>query len=134
MTNCQPDRSNDLIRRDGRTATSHTGSRTIFCATGAQRTLGVTSACAHSSSPGSFAPPARKSIWRPATFAMGVRGTPFHHKGIPGNTGVYSTTVPYDMVFGNGSVDGRQFLGATGLTAPGIPHTATTPKVTEPAG
>lgn len=54
-------------------------------------------------------------------------GTPFHHKGIAGNNGFYSTAVPYDLVIGNGSVDGRQFLGATKLPASGVPGTATNP-------
>jgi len=54
-------------------------------------------------------------------------GAPFFHKGIPGFNGHYSTAVPYDLVIGNGTVDGRHFLGATNLPAAGIPHTASNP-------
>jgi subtilase family serine protease len=53
-------------------------------------------------------------------------GTPFHHKGINGDNGHYTTKVPYDLVIGNGTVDGRQLLGTT-LPAAGIPHTASNP-------
>jgi subtilase family serine protease len=54
-------------------------------------------------------------------------GTPFHHTGIPGNNGHYATKVPYDLVIGNGTVDGRQLLGATNLPAAGDPNTTTNP-------
>ncbi len=53
-------------------------------------------------------------------------GTPFHHKGILGDNGHYSVAAPYDLVIGNGTVDGRQLLGTT-LPAAGIPHTASNP-------
>lgn len=53
-------------------------------------------------------------------------GKPFHHAGIPGNNGKYATKTPYDLVIGNGTVDGRQLLG-TSLPAAGIPGTATNP-------
>lgn len=53
-------------------------------------------------------------------------GTPFHHKGILGNNGHYATGVPYDLVIGNGSVDGRQLLG-TSLPAAGVPFTPSNP-------
>lgn len=54
-------------------------------------------------------------------------GAPFRHKNIPGNNGHYATTTPYDLVLGNGTVDARQFLGATNLPAAGIPGTASNP-------
>ena len=53
-------------------------------------------------------------------------GTPFH-KGIPGNNGYYSTAVPYDLVLGNGTIDGRQLLGVPNLPAAGIPFTPSNP-------
>ncbi len=56
----------------------------------------------------------------------GGSAKPFHHKGIPGNNGHYATAVPYDLVIGNGTVDGRQLLGTT-LPAAGIPGTASNP-------
>jgi subtilase family serine protease len=56
----------------------------------------------------------------------GGSAKPFHHKGIPGNNGHYKTAVPYDLVIGNGTVDGRQLLGTT-LPAAGIPGTASNP-------
>jgi subtilase family serine protease len=65
-------------------------------------------------------------IYTRAKAQNGGKGTPFHHKGIPGNNGYYSTVVPYDLVIGNGSVDARQLLGTT-LPAAGIPGTSTNP-------
>jgi subtilase family serine protease len=53
-------------------------------------------------------------------------GIPFHHAGIPGNNGHYSTAVPYDLVIGNGTVNGRQLLD-TALPPSGVPHTSTNP-------
>jgi kumamolisin len=53
----------------------------------------------------------------------------FHHTGIQGFNGTYSTskTTAYDLVLGNGTVDARQFLGATGLPAAGNPGSTTNP-------
>jgi subtilase family serine protease len=56
----------------------------------------------------------------------GGTAKPFHHKGIAGNNGYYNTLVPYDLVIGNGTVDGRQLLGTT-LPAAGIPGTSSNP-------
>jgi subtilase family serine protease len=53
-------------------------------------------------------------------------GKPFHHAGIGGNNGRYTTNYPYDLVLGNGTVDARAFLG-TNVPAAGIPHTASNP-------
>jgi len=53
----------------------------------------------------------------------------FHHTGIQGFNGTYSTskTTAYDLVLGNGTVDARRFLGATALPAAGIPGSTTNP-------
>jgi subtilase family serine protease len=53
----------------------------------------------------------------------------FHHTGIQGLNGAYkaSKTTAYDLVLGNGTVDARQFLGATALTAAGNPGSTTNP-------
>ena len=53
----------------------------------------------------------------------------FHHTGIQGFNGKYSAskTTAYDLVLGNGTVDARQFLGATALAAAGNPGSTTNP-------
>ena len=53
----------------------------------------------------------------------------FHHTGISGFNGTYSTskTTAYDLVLGNGTVNARQFLGATALPAAGNPGSTTNP-------
>ena len=66
-------------------------------------------------------------IYTRAKAQIAGSGTPFHHKGIPGNNGHYATAVPYDLVIGNGTVDGRQFLGATNLAASGAPGSLSNP-------
>lgn len=53
--------------------------------------------------------------------------SPFHHRGIPGNNGHYTTKMPYDFVVGNGTPMGRRLLGATKLPAAGIPLTPSNP-------
>jgi subtilase family serine protease len=58
---------------------------------------------------------------------IGGVGTPFHHAKITGSNGHYKVKAPYDMVIGNGTVDARQFLGATNLAASGNPGTASNP-------
>jgi subtilase family serine protease len=60
--------------------------------------------------------------------AQNAGGTakPFHHKGIVGNNGYYKVAVPYDLVIGNGTADGRQLLGTT-LPPAGTPGTSTNP-------
>ena len=50
----------------------------------------------------------------------------YRHSNIHGNNG-YPTTVPYDLVIGNGTVDGRQFLGVTVLPPAGNPGTLSNP-------
>ena len=46
---------------------------------------------------------------------------------IPGNNGVYKTAPGYNLVLGNGSVIGRDFVRGPSLPAAGIPQTATNP-------
>lgn len=67
------------------------------------------------------------TIYTYAKNQIAGKGTPFHHKGIPGSNGAYSTKVPYDLVIGNGSVDGRQLMGLTSLPPAGVPGTASNP-------
>jgi subtilase family serine protease len=49
----------------------------------------------------------------------------FHHAAISGNNGHYAVAAPYDLVIGNGTVDAREFLGATNLAPAGIPLNST---------
>jgi subtilase family serine protease len=57
----------------------------------------------------------------------------FRHAKIPGSNGgpglnyKIRATVPYDLVIGNGTVDARQFMEATGLPPSGIPGDVTNP-------
>jgi subtilase family serine protease len=46
---------------------------------------------------------------------------------IPGNNGVYSTAPGYNLVLGNGSVIGNDFVRGSKLPAAGIPQTPTNP-------
>jgi kumamolisin len=46
---------------------------------------------------------------------------------IPGNNGYYKTAPGYNLVLGNGSVIGRDFVRGPSLPAAGIPQTATNP-------
>jgi subtilase family serine protease len=62
-----------------------------------------------------------------AQIAAGTDGTPYRHKKIMGSNGGYTVAAPYDLVIGNGSVDARQFLGATNLPAAGNPGTPGNP-------
>jgi subtilase family serine protease len=50
----------------------------------------------------------------------------FHH-GITGTNGAYKAGAPYNEVLGNGTVDGRVFLGVTNLPASGDPGTQGNP-------
>jgi hypothetical protein len=56
----------------------------------------------------------------------GGTAAPFRHKGIVGNNGHYKVAAPYDLVIGNGTVDGRQLLG-TKVPAAGVPGTSSNP-------
>jgi subtilase family serine protease len=76
-------------------------------------------------------PQGRLGLIHPFIYARGYyqshgNGTSYHHSGIRGNNG-YPTAVPYDLVIGNGTVDGRQFLGATVLPPAGNPGTPSNP-------
>jgi subtilase family serine protease len=62
-----------------------------------------------------------------AQIAAKTDGTPYRHSKIAGSNGGYTVVAPYDLVIGNGSVDARQFLGATSLPASGNPGTAGNP-------
>ncbi len=62
-----------------------------------------------------------------AQITAGTDGTPYRHSKIKGSNGVYTVAAPYDLVIGNGSVDARQFLGATSLPAAGNPGTPGNP-------
>jgi hypothetical protein len=62
-----------------------------------------------------------------AQIAKGTDGTPYRHAHIAGSNGVYTVKAPYDLVIGNGTVDARQFLGATKLPAAGALGSASNP-------
>ena len=65
-------------------------------------------------------------LYRRAQNGLGFSAS-FHHRGIQGNNGYYSTKMPYDLVIGNGTPIGRQLLGAMSLPPAGIPMTASNP-------
>jgi len=54
-------------------------------------------------------------------------GNTVFRQDIPGNNGYYSTAPGYNLVLGNGSVIGRDFVRGPSLPAAGVPQTSTNP-------
>jgi hypothetical protein len=50
-----------------------------------------------------------------------------YRQNIPGNNGVYKTAPGYNLVLGNGTVVGTNFVRGPSLPAAGIPQTPTNP-------
>ena len=78
-------------------------------------------------------PTGRQGNMNPYIYRMAkANGTKaFHHAKIVGSNdgpnSSYRVKAPYDLVIGNGTVDAREFMGATSLQASGIPGTASNP-------
>jgi subtilase family serine protease len=54
-------------------------------------------------------------------------GSPVFHDEIPGNNGYYSTGRGYNLVLGNGTVRGADFIGGPRLPVAGVPQTPSNP-------
>lgn len=58
----------------------------------------------------------------------GTSPVQYFHEGIPGFNGYYQTKRKgYDLVLGNGTVDGKNFIGAAALPSAGTPQTPSNP-------